>query len=169
MRAESDDDERQERLPLDGIGLAFRPFERGQEAAANLEGVLERFQPRCGGLPVVVTEIGVRRTGCQDQEVVRYLGAVGEDHAVPRCVDTLRLTKHDPDVRLPPEDPANGRRDVARRQPGGRDLIEQRLKHVVIAPIQDRDLYRLSSQRTRRVQAAEAAADNQHTGHLFQQ
>src|SRR5262249_29088118 len=64
------------------------------------------------------------------------------------------------DVLLPAQDPPNRRRDIARRQGRRGDLIQQRLKQMVVVPIEERDLDIRTSQRARHVQPAEAAADD---------
>ena len=43
---------------------------------------------------------------------------------------------------------------------GGRDLVEQRLEHVVVAAVDDRDLDVVPPQHARRRQPAEAAAQD---------
>ena len=55
-----------------------------------------------------------------------------------------------------------GARDVGRRERRRRDLIEQRLEDVVVRAIDQRDVHRRTLERARRVQSAEAAADDDH-------
>src|SRR6267143_6211995 len=62
------------------------------------------------------------------------------------------------DVLLPPQNPADRRRDVAGRERRGRDLIEERLKEMVIVAIEQRDAYVGTRQRASGVQAAKPAA-----------
>ena len=68
------------------------------------------------------------------------------------------------DVRLPPQDPANGRRDVAWRERGHRHLVEQRLEDVMVAAVDDRESNLRAPQRARRVEPAKAAADDHDMG-----
>jgi len=59
-----------------------------------------------------------------------------------------------------PENPADRRRDVAGRQRGGGDLIEERLKDVVVVAIDKGDADGRSRERSCRIQTAEPAADD---------
>jgi hypothetical protein len=53
------------------------------------------------------------------------------------------------------------RADRRRGQPRGRDLIEQRLEEVVVGAVDEDDLDRRLRQRAHRLDAAEAAADDE--------
>ena len=53
-----------------------------------------------------------------------------------------------------------GRGDIGRRKTRGRDLIEQRLKQVMIVAVDQRDVERLPGEALGDRQSAEAAADN---------
>ena len=55
---------------------------------------------------------------------------------------------------------AQRRGDVGRGQARGRDLVQQRLEQVMVAAVDQGDAQRRRSQRARRPQAAEAAADD---------
>jgi hypothetical protein len=59
-----------------------------------------------------------------------------------------------------PEDPADRRRDVTRRQRGRGDLIQERLKDVVVVPVDQGDLDRGAPERPSRIQPAESPADD---------
>ena len=52
------------------------------------------------------------------------------------------------------------RRDFPGRQRAGRCLIEQRLKEVKIAAVDQRNLHRCMAQRFSRIQTAESSADD---------
>ena len=121
-------------------------------------------------------EVRVRRAGCDDQVVIgnRRVGAPGRIdsrasrfdrsfvyHDVTRDrIDPAHLGEQDLNVLLPSKDPADGRRDIAWRQRGGRDLIEQRLKQVIVVAIEDRDPNGRAVECARRIEAAEPAADD---------
>jgi hypothetical protein len=111
-----------------------------------------------------MAEIRVRGAGRDNQKIVGQF-AVRQDQLLAGEIDTGGFGQQHLDVLLAPENPANRRRDVSRRQRSHRDLIQQRLEHVMVPPIHDRDLNRLAAQRTRRIQPAEAAADDYHTTH----
>src|SRR6185436_5508754 len=63
-------------------------------------------------------------------------------------------------VLLLAEEPADRHGNVARGERRGRHLIEQRLKDVVVRPIEDRHVNGGVAQRSRGVQAAESRADD---------
>ena len=53
-------------------------------------------------------------------------------------IDRARLGQQHLDVLLAPQDPSDRRRDVAGGQRRHRNLVQQRLKHVVVAAIETR-------------------------------
>jgi hypothetical protein len=55
-------------------------------------------------------------------------------------------------------------RDVSRREGGRSDLVEERLKEVIVVAVDDQQLYGRAAQRSRGEQAAEAAADDHDPG-----
>jgi hypothetical protein len=61
---------------------------------------------------------------------------------------------------LVPKDVADRRRDIPLGEKPRRELIEQRLKQVVIRPVDDGDLDIGAAQRFRRKESAESAADD---------
>ena len=67
-------------------------------------------------------------------------------------------------VLLMTEDPADRRRDVARRQRRGGHLIQQRLEEMVVVPIDERHPHRRGGERARGIQPAEAAANDHDMG-----
>ena len=87
-----------------------------------------------------------------------------------RCgIDVARFGQQHARVSLSPQNPANRRRDIAWRQRRRRHLIQQRLKHVMVVAIEQRDAHRRMLQCLRRPEAAETAADDHyvregHTG-----
>src|SRR5438105_963049 len=108
-------------------------------------------------------EVGVRGAGGEDQIVVREI-AVSEMDDLRAEIDRLRLAEDDVRVFLPPKDRADGVRDDGWIERRRGHLVEQRLEDVVVAAIDERDRHRRVAQRLRRVQAAEAAADDDDTG-----
>ena len=162
-RPGADDDEGQPGLALGRIGLALGGLEGEQDAAADLGRVLDGLQARREGLPFVVAEVVMGRAGGDDQLVVRHL-AVTEPHAAPLDVDRLDLAEQHPGVLLPGHHRAQRRGDLARRQAAGGHLVEQRLEEVEVAAVDQRDRDRRALERARRVEPAEAAADDHHPG-----
>ncbi len=159
----ADHDERQE-PPLDGpILLALGLLEGQEHPPPHLERVLECLQAGSVFPPVVVTKVRVCRARRQDEVVVRHLAVVKHEHAALE-VHTVRLRQPDPEVPLFAQDPADGRGNVAGRQPGGRDLVQERLEDVVVAPIDEQDIDRRVFQGAGGAQAAKAAADDDDSG-----
>ena len=59
-----------------------------------------------------------------------------------------------------PEHDAQGRGDLARREPARGHLVEQRLEEVKVAAIDQRDRYRRAPERLGDIQPAKSAADD---------
>ena len=160
-RSGADDDERQQPPLLVRIRCALRRLEGHQDPLPDPERVVERFQAGRVLRPLVAAEVRMRRPAREDEVVERDRLVVVDDEAMPRRVDRLHVGEQDLDVFLMPEDPPDRRRHVSRRQRGGRDLIQQRLKQMVVVPIEQRDFQR----RALRTPApannpAESATDN---------
>ena len=98
------------------IGLALRALERQQDAAPDVERVFERLEPRRERMPAVVSEVGVRRAGRDDQVVVRRASRRQSDSGLPAASMRSDLGQEHLDVPLAAQDPADRRRDVAWRQ-----------------------------------------------------
>ena len=89
--------------------------------------MLQGLQPWCVLLPLLLPEVGVLRAGREDQVVVA-VRASSAMHRAALYVDAVHLSLHDVYVLIARHQPSNGRRDVARAQPGHGHLIEERLK-----------------------------------------
>jgi hypothetical protein len=77
-----------------------------------------------------------------------------------REVDVLDGRQHDAQSVLSPQDPANGRRNVPRRQAGGGDLIQQRREDVMVVAIDQRHVTLDSGERAGGIETREPAADD---------
>ena len=141
-------------------------LERAQDRRAGDERALERLDLVGELAPRVVAEVGVARAAGDDQRVVGdarrrgHPGHRGELHPSSRRVDRARLGHQHADVARAPEDRAQRIGDFARRERAGRDLVGQRLEEVEVAAVDERDLDRRAAQVRDRLQAAEAAADD---------
>ena len=112
-RPAADDDEGQEPA-LDGpITFSFGTFKSDQDLLPHFDGVFHRLEAGRVGRPFVVAEIRGLRTGRKNQVVVADF-TVGELDDFALHVHGGGFRKPDIDVALPSQDPANGRRDVAR-------------------------------------------------------
>src|SRR5688572_19595371 len=79
-------------------------------------------------------------------------------------INPRNVREQDAQPLLLAQDPPDRRGDVARRKSRGRDLIQQRLKDVVIVAIDDRHLARHVAEAARGVEAGKPAADDDHLG-----
>ena len=111
-----------------------------------------------------MAEVRMGRASGHDQIVV-VENVVLQDEPVGREVEPGGFGENHVGVPLPPQDPADWRGDVPGREGRHRDLIQQRLKHVVVPPIDDRHLDRRPPERPRCIQTAESATDDNDTGH----
>jgi hypothetical protein len=158
-RAATDHDEGELPGASRRIGFTLRTLERKQHASANLESIFERLESRRYRPPVIVAEIGVRRTSGDNQVVVGDF-AVRQNHDLPLRVYPARLGQQHLGVLLAPQDPSDRRRDVTRGQGRHRNLVQQRLEDVVVAAIENGDTHRGPVQRAGRVESAKSAADD---------
>ena len=75
-------------------------------------------------------------------------------------VDAHDRSPPEVDVALLLEDVARSLRDVVHVQPGRGDLVEQRLKRVVVVAVDDRDVDRLAPERLHALEPAVPHADD---------
>src|SRR5438128_12271119 len=101
---------------------------------------------------------GARR---EDQRVVADLTPI-ENEAPPGEIQSLDLGEEHRDVPGVSQDGPEWRRDVGRVERRGRDLIEQGLKQVVVAPVEQGDPHRPAREGPRGVEPAEATAHHDH-------
>ena len=147
------------------VGFAFGLLEGGQHAAADGEGVAQGLE--AGGVlgPVVAPEIAVRGAGGQDEVVEMDVLTAVQHHAVRGRVDGGHLAHQHRQVAardLIAQDVADGRRDGGRRQAGRGHLVEQGLEKVVVGAVDDDDFDVRVRQGFGRLQATEAATDDDH-------
>ena len=147
-----------------GSGSRSASSNDDQDAAADVERILQGLQTRRVWRPFVVAEIGVVRPGGEDQIVVREPSRILiEDDLLCRDIDRFDPGQDHLHVRLAAQHRPDRLRDVRRRKRGRRHLVEQGLKQVVIAPVDERDVHGRVGERLRRLQSAEPAADDDDT------
>ena len=95
----------------------------------------------------------------QDEEVVRHL-AVAEDEALVAQVHAGGVGEEDGRIALPPQDVAQGRRDVRRGEASRGHLVQERLEDVVVVVIDEGDADGRAAQRSRGGEARETSADD---------
>ena len=77
-----------------------------------------------------------------------------------RKIEIKDFFEQDFNILMRTQDPANGNGDFSGRDSRSRDLVEKRLKRVMIATIDQRDLHLQLGEASRGGQAAEPSADN---------
>jgi hypothetical protein len=82
------------------------------------------------------------RAGGHHERVVADLRAAVEQDPALLEVEARHLPEHDASVALALEDPAQRRGDLARRQRARGHLVEQRLKQVEVAAVDERHVDR---------------------------
>ena len=160
-RPAADEDEGHPRPAPLGVGLALGGLEGDEDPPADLGRVLDGLEARRDGRPVVVAEVGVVGAGRDDERVVGDRAAVGQQDLALLRVEADGLAEDDRRVALLAQDRAQRLGDLARRQRAGRDLVEQRLEQVEVAPVDEGQPTSGSMPRLLgRVQPGEAAADD---------
>ena len=160
-RTAADNDEVQRMMRALLQHLPLRQFESQQNAAANLDGVLDGFQPRRQRLPVIVSEVGVGRARRKHQVVVGHLRAAAETHPPAFEIETHRLVHQHFRVAAAAHHRAQRGSNVAGREHGQSHLVQQRLKGEVIAAIHQRHVDRQLRQSLCRMGSRKSAAQNQ--------
>ena len=154
-RPTADDDEGQQPELFVGRRLPFRRLERQQHAPPDLQRVVERLQAGRALGPFAVAEVRMRRAGGDDQVVVGMMRPAFSptlrrppllSHPTPQLQPLRRrdvrprrrrdVREQHRDVLLPAQHPADRRRDVAGRQRGRGDLVEERLEQMVVVAIE---------------------------------
>ena len=118
------------------------------------------FNPGAKRLPFIVTEVGMSRTGREDQVIVGNFRVAGFDLSSFATSTDCHFSEHHLDVWKFAEDAADGSCDVGRRKRRGRDLIQERLKQVVICPIDHGHTHRFSTKHLGCFETAETGANN---------
>jgi len=105
-----------------------------------------------------VTEVRVADAGGHDQAMERELGAVVEDDEP--ITDPAHLAEPDRCIGLAAKYRSDRGGDVGGVQAGGRDLVQERLEHVVVSAVDDEHLDRSVGQRLCGREPAEPATDD---------
>ena len=146
-----------QRLTMRLVLTTFRALVSEQQVAPQAHRVVEGFQARRVLRPVIPTEVG-RAAAHRDHEVVKREFTIGQDHPPPGRIDRSHLGQDHLQIRLPPQQGADRLRNIRRGQSRRRDLVEQRLKQVVVLPIDHRDAHPFRGARLGKTQPAEAGS-----------
>ena len=173
-RSAADDDECQQTPLCVGIDLPLGLFECEQHLPPHHERIVERLEAGRVLLPFRVAEVRVRRAARENHVVVSDrrravsgFGRTRDEYTSILWIDRRDIGEQHFDVLLSAQHPTDRRRDVAGRERRGRDLIQQRLKEMVVVPVEQRDADRRAGERARRVKPAETAADDDDAGSGF--
>ena len=141
-------------------------LKRKQELRAHARRLVDGFHPGRMFRPCVVSEIIGLCAGRQHQIVIRTGPSIDLHHSIGE-VHSIDVTQIDLAVVLIANDFSNRRSDVARGKRCGRDLIEQRLKKMVVVAIDDDDVGVCASQGLGRLESTEATAHNHYPRSTF--
>ena len=158
-RPAADDDEVHCRRSRRRVLRFLGKFEGHQDASPDLNGVLEALQTGRELFPFGVAEIGMARPS-RDDEVIIMNFALPRPHNVRPDVDLVHFREDHFDIFIFSKDPAHRRGNIRRRKRSGCDLVKERLKEVIIRPIDHRYPDRLIPEVLRGLQATKARADN---------
>jgi len=140
-----------------GVRLEHRLLEAGQDVVANRDGVGDVLQTQAVALHRLQAEEVRLATRRQHQEVVIHRTSTGVEPF--RCeIDARHLHHPKVEVLLTAQNGARRFRDLLGLEARGRDLVEQRLKEVVVVAIDEHDLHGGATQRPGGPQAAEPRA-----------
>ena len=135
-----------------------------QNAAANFGGVFDGLEAGRERTPFVVAEVRMRSAGGDDEVIKCELRSRGTSNGTRCGVDANDFIHEHGGVGLVAEDGADGLGYVGGREDGEGDLIEQRLKGVVVAAIDEGNVDGQVGESTRGVEARKAATDDEHAG-----
>jgi len=110
-----------------------------------------------------MTKVGLVRTGGEDEAVVRSLTALaqGFNGQAPRVeIDSLHVSENHRGVSLVAQDVPDRRRDISFGENTRRHLIQERLKEVVVAAVDNSYINLSAPQCSSSEQTPEATADN---------
>ena len=162
-RASADDHEVQQAAALLRVAGDLGALEGAGNAGADLQGIVDRLHARRELSEVVVTEVGLCRTGSEDQGVILddgFLTTQVSGDVLAVDVDVADLTLDHADVLVIRHQLTDGRGNLTFRQDTGRDLVQQWLEQVVVGAVDDGDRDVLALELLCREQTAETAADN---------
>ena len=114
---------------------------RLEGCSPDIECIIYAFQSWRMGSSFIVPEIR-GSCACGHYQVVVVNDAIRQKDSARGGVDGSRLSQDDRTILLLPENTANRHGNITWIQRRGRHLIEQRLKQMVVVPIDERDPYR---------------------------
>ena len=148
------------------VGGRVRHLERSVHPAPDRERIGDRLHPRCPPGVLGMAEVGLPDSGGDDEVVIAELDAVAADppgQDAPAGDIKIDDLSHDAvDVLLLPEQVTQRGGDLPLGHDAGGALVEQRLEHVMLSPVDQRHRGVGVPQPADREQAGEAAAHDHH-------
>ena len=109
------------------------------------------------GFPFIMPEISMPRAGGDDEIVVRNFPFARDDEMAIE-VDIEHSIHEHGCVLLPGKNAPDRCRDLCRRKTRGRDLVQQWLEEMIIAPVNHGHIDRRRSERLRGIEPAKTGA-----------
>jgi len=160
-RSATYDNDRHQTVTLSGVGFIFSFLECEQNLTANSERVVERFQAGRELFPLRMTEV-TRLAAQTEHEIVIVEFALFQNDPLLREIEISGPVEKHSDVLPIRENAADGLCDFRRRQTARRDLIQQRLKQVMIRAVNHRDARVRMMEALAERQSAKPAAEHHH-------
>ena len=155
----ADHDDGQPSLFLDGVGRRFGHLERAEDTAPDLERVIDRLHSRGVQRELVVTEVRLTDARGHDQAVVghfdRSVERAGREDDAPVEIEAGDFGELDANVLVALQRVAQRHRDLTLGENGGGDVVQQRLEQMMVAPVEEHDVDRLSAEEPAGGQAPE--------------
>ena len=165
-RTATDHDERQHAFALFRIDeFLVSTLEHMQHMVADMRSLSQCLHAEGVLLHILHAEEIRRRTGGQNDIIVRYLTVVRQHH-MPLGIHALRLGHEEFHIGIIAEERTNRIRYLVLREDGRRNLIQQRLEQMKIVPVDNGDLHILPGELLRQSNAAKTGTDDYDTGLL---
>jgi hypothetical protein len=132
------------------VTLHLGGLEGQQDVLANGGRVGGRLEAGSIARPLLVAEVALARAGRQHERVVLQAVAPARDDA-PLRIDRGDVAQQHLGVGLMAQHAANRRADIGRGEFRCRDLIEQRLEHMMIGLVDHGHVHRRVTQRAGRL------------------
>ena len=122
-----------------GIVAGLRSLEREQEIPSHRRRIIESLEPARNGRPLIVSEIASLHPHRQNDIVIIHR-LLPELDLLAREVDPSHFFHQHRDIVLIGKNAPNRMCNLGSRQPGRSDLVEKRLKKVMILTVDQQNL-----------------------------
>jgi hypothetical protein len=136
----------------------FGFFKRHQNTLSDLQSVGNRFESRCMIFPVVVAKVVVLGARCQDKRVECNGSAVPQCYVLLTTVNGYNFTEYGFYIFFASKQCPDGNCNIAGRKGRRGNLVKQRLKQMMILPVDDRELGVGGGKMAAKLQTAEPGA-----------